>query len=390
VIDVQLEKTNEQTAFAAQSAAYDVIINDGNSTPQQVQEATDAKVALQTQHAANVVEFDEQIAALQQLIVLHAALNQALATRQPSQDILDDLDTKLNEMVPLAATLELSTQQWNETTAKLNASKALIEGDDPTANTNDGNGLYWNHKKAQPEIEGDLHGGGVDVTVKTDERFVEVDMRSSGVVTFMCKEAFCDNFFLIVTPYGAKILGLTEIVAFADVGNTLLVGRDALYQGTLYVNEGDVGETVESKSLYPLYRFFDHRVRLEVETQMGIPPSVVWSTDEKQKMSYVIATFPIGTVMKSIVKCTSEGAPYESVMEEESYLGDIVWRRAEDKVRERYLLQNISFVHNVRVELFIVRREWSTNLNKFFFVREKMVFSDGEFWTAKLRFRTIK
>ena len=94
--------------------------------------------------------------------------------------------------------------------------------------------------------------------------------------------------------------------------------------------------------------------------------------------------------MKSIVKCTSEGAPYESVMEEESYLGDIVWRRAEDKVRERYLLQNINFVHNVRLELFIVRREWSTNLNKFFFVREKMVFSDGEFWTAKLRFRTIK
>jgi len=390
VIDVQLEKTNEQTAFAAQSAAYDIIINDGNSTSQQIQEATDAKVALQNQHAANVLEFDEQIAALQQLIVLHAALNQALATRQPSQDILDDLDTKLNEMVPLAATLALSTQQWNETTAKLNASKALIEGDDPTANTNDGNGLYWNHKKALPEIEGDLHGGVTDVTVKTDERFVEVDMRSSGVVTFMCKEAFCDNFFLIVTPYGAKILGLTEIVAFADVGNTLIVGRDALYQGTQYVNEGDVGETVESKSLYPLYRFFDHRVRLEVETQMGIPPSVVWSTDEKQKMSYVIATFPIGTVMKSIVKCTSEGAPYESVMEEESYLGDIVWRRAEDKVRERYLLQNISFVHNVRVELFIVRREWSTNLNKFFFVREKMVFSDGEFWTAKLRFRTIK
>ena len=68
-------------------------------------------------------------------------------------------------------------------------------------------------------------------------------------------------------------------------------------------------------------------------------------------------------------------------------MGDITWRRAEDKVSERYLVQNSQYFHNVRLEIFIVRKEWFEN--EFRFIRETMSFSDGESWTAKLRFRSI-
>ena len=70
-------------------------------------------------------------------------------------------------------------------------------------------------------------------------------------------------------------------------------------------------------------------------------------------------------------------------------MGDITWRRAEDKVSERYILNDSKFFHNIRLEVFCVRKEWHNTLNEFEFAKEKMVFQDGESWTAKLRFRSI-
>jgi hypothetical protein len=170
-------------------------------------------------------------------------------------------------------------------------------------------------------------------------------------------------------------------------------GLKALTDGGQYILDGNITDTMEVLSPYPINRHFDHRIRLEVETQMGIPPTVVWSTDEKQKLSHVIATFPISRSIENTVWCNNENA-VSSVLSDTTYaesslLGDITWRRAEDKVSERYLLQSSQFLHNMRLELFIVRKEWSVLKKQFLFVREKMVFADGEFWSGKVRFRSI-
>ena len=128
---------------------------------------------------------------------------------------------------------------------------------------------------------------------------------------------------------------------------------------------------------------------MEIESQIGLPPTTVWSTDEKQKISHVIATFPISTKTKTSVLCNSEGASTGDVrIQSDILVGDITFRRAEDKITERYLLNNSQFFHNIRLEIFMVRKEWK--LTDFDFVRKKMVFSDGESWTGKLRFRSIK
>ena len=141
--------------------------------------------------------------------------------------------------------------------------------------------------------------------------------------------------------------------------------------------------------LHPLERYFDHRIRLEIEAQIGIPPTVVWSTDNRQKISHVISTFPIQMTSESSVVCNSEGAATQVVhYQSDMLVGDITWRRAEDKITERYLVQNSQYFHNVRLELFMVRKHWVND--EFRFIREKMSFTDGESWTAKLRFRSIK
>ena len=84
------------------------------------------------------------------------------------------------------------------------------------------------------------------------------------------------------------------------------------------------------------------------------------------------AKVPIQMKTQSSVLCNSEGAATSEVsVESDLLVGDITWRRAEDKVSERYLIHNSQYFHNVRLEIFIVRKQWFEN--EFRFIRERMV-----------------
>lgn len=244
-------------------------------------------------------------------------------------------------------------------------------------------------------ITGAAHGG-VDVVVDADTRFVTCQLQPNGTLRMFFSPVFTKNFFLAMTPYGTRVLGIgtQDIVAFRTAAGATLEGETALSANGLLI-EGGTDETVEYPARYPLERYFDRRIRLEVESQIGLPPTVVWSTDERQKISHVIATFPIQIKSKSSVLCTSEGGATDNVRYQSSLLvGDITWRRAEDKISERYLLNSSQFFHNIRLEIHIVMKNWEMDTTvgkeRFIFRRAKMSFQDGESWTAKLRFRSIK
>jgi hypothetical protein len=123
---------------------------------------------------------------------------------------------------------------------------------------------------------------------------------------------------------------------------------------------------------------------------MGITPTNVWSTNGTQQLNTVIATFPIQTRRTVKVTCNSDGAVQTALENTDELLeGEIIWRKAEDKVTERYLLNDSKFFHNIRLELFIVNREWQIYENAFKFIRKKVTFGSGEYWTGKLRFRSL-
>jgi len=277
--------------------------------------------------------------------------------------------------------------------AQVTAAQLLING--PAGN----NGLLALSNGMENSIKASLHGGAtenlmVDIPVIADTKFVTVGIQPNGCLVLFFDPVFTKHFFLQMTTYGARLLGLGEdnLVAFRELGNNdIAQGLTALTShnpaGTIIA--GSTSETVEYRGLFPLERYFDHRIRLEVETQIGIPPTVVWSTDDRQKISHVIATFPIQMTSQSSVICNSEGAATQDVSFQSTLLvGDLTWRRAEDKISERYLITNSQYFHNIRLEIFIVRKQWVQN--EFHFIRENMVFADGESWTAKLRFRSIK
>ena len=73
----------------------------------------------------------------------------------------------------------------------------------------------------------------------------------------------------------------------------------------------------------------------------------------------------------------------------ETNAGYITFRRAEDKVTERYEILNPKFFQNIRLSLSITRREWSTKYNKMVVVHKPLTLDEHDIWTVKLRFRTL-
>ena len=245
------------------------------------------------------------------------------------------------------------------------------------------------------------HGGGGPVVFDADTQFVTVTVEPNGILKFFFSEIFTKHFYIGLTRWGATLLGLGDehqLVAFRTHNGNILVGQNALTNNedaNLIVGDENgiavgVNETVEHPCLYPIERHFDHRVRLEVESQMGTPATTAWTTKNLQKISHVIGTFPIITKTQTSVLCNSEGTPTGHVRYQTDLLvGDLVWRRAEDKISEKYVLSDSNFFHNIRLEVFIVRKEWLEIDNGFIFVKEKLTFEAGENWSAKVRFRSI-
>lgn len=245
-------------------------------------------------------------------------------------------------------------------------------------------------------FRGSDHGGGPDVPITTNNRFVTVAIGPNGVLSLSISPFFGKHFFITFSKYGSLLLGLVRkenILAVAEDDNAVTSGILALTgQAALghAIVAGESTQTVEFRGDYSLEQHFDHRVRIEVESQMNTPTTVAWTTKGIQKMSHIIATFPIATKTQSSVLLNNEGVPTRDVRyQTDVLLGDITWRKAEDKVSERYVLQDSQFFHNIRLEVFMVRKEYSTTRDEFDFAKEKMVYSNGESWTAKLRFRSI-
>ena len=240
------------------------------------------------------------------------------------------------------------------------------------------------------QIEGDEHGGD-DVVIQEDTDLVIVNLTSSGRIELIFTPLFTNNFFLEFTQYGAKIFGISDpVIAFRESTaagiTTLHTGLDALLGDGDTILQGGTVQTMQVNTNYSIFKFFDHRIRVEVETQIGIPSTTVWSTNETQQLSNVIATFPIQTQSFSKIEIGQRGVRDVELIEGLK-VGNIVFRSSADRINERFLLNNSKFFHNIRLEPFVVKRVYKDGVFKF--IREKLTYDSDDFWTAKLRFRSV-
>jgi hypothetical protein len=243
-------------------------------------------------------------------------------------------------------------------------------------------------------LVGNLHGG-VPTILPADvlaDSFVKIVLTPNGTIRFYFSALFCKHFFIVSSPYGVKLFGLDEsTIAFRTVGAVVHTGIDALLDGTPVIVAGATGETIVYQCLYPLTRHFDHRVRLELDSAgMPVPAIIDWSTKNRQQIRHTLASFAINQISTSRIGLGTQGANEGDIsLTTQMLLGSIVFRRAEDKVSERFEILSSQFFQNIRLEVFIVRREWNIINKEFDFKRRAIRLADGESWQAKLRFRTF-
>jgi hypothetical protein len=238
------------------------------------------------------------------------------------------------------------------------------------------------------------HGGGANITqlqIQADS-FVTVTLTANLTLRFKFSQLFCKHFFLQSSPFGEKLLGLEEdTVCFRYVGGGLTTGATALLDGGLLVLAGEVPETVVLQCDYPLQTHFDHRIKLEIDSGgMSLPSTVDWTTTNRQSVRHTLASFPLVNKIETGINLNALGGSTGQLqIRTNLFLGNYVWRRAENKISERFQILNSKFFQNIRLEVFITRRVWDYTNNKYVLKRRPLTMGDNDTWTAKLRFRTF-
>jgi hypothetical protein len=240
--------------------------------------------------------------------------------------------------------------------------------------------------------------GGVDFTplqVAADP-WVRVSLTPNCRIRFILSPMFASSFFIQFEDYSQNLFGVDEVIAFGLHAGDVTSGIEGLVGpgnslGDVVIN-GNPAETCIVEGRYPLSRFFDHRVMIDLDSGgMPIPNVIAWTTSNKQSQRNTLATFPINLRSETSIYLNNIGGATGDVdFKSELLQGNVVWRRAEDKVSERFQILNSQFFQNIRLEVLIERREWDQDNKKYVFKRRNMLFGEGDSWTAKLRFKTLK
>jgi len=230
------------------------------------------------------------------------------------------------------------------------------------------------------------------------DSWVQVRLTPNGTLQLYMSNLFCTNFWIDVSKYSMKLFGFEEnIIAFRAVGGAIQSGLLGLtgsaVVGANNIVDGAPGETILLQCKYSLFNNFDHRMNLDIDSGgMPIPNVINWLTSNRQGLRHSLATFPVSSRTVTSLHMNRHGAGTGLVsFRSEILQGDIVWRRAESKISERFEILNSQFFQNIRLEVYIERRVWDhRNPDQgYTFQRSRIRLNEGDSWTAKLRFRTL-
>ena len=243
-------------------------------------------------------------------------------------------------------------------------------------------------------LPGGEYGSAADDTLENNDRFVVVSLTANRRLRLSFGIQFQAHFYLQLSLYAQKLFGFEygDFIGFRVDGEEVLSGMPGLTDGGNILVAGGTNDTIEVNGEYSLDVHFEHRIRIEIETAMPIPNTIVWNTDNTQKISKVIGSFPI--ISRNGVRIRLNNI--SSVQSEISSLsmsstGNVVFRRAEDRISERYEILNSQFFQQILLKVFITRKKWVQvgDIIKYIFTRTPIRLIEGGYWTAKLRFRTL-
>ena len=230
-----------------------------------------------------------------------------------------------------------------------------------------------------------------------------------GTISIQGDNGFWRRHYFELSQYGRRLLGSDQLYIHMGVdgtsslkaGNFLAAnaaGEAAVpnSDGVIsVVPGGDTMDFAEAKTQafpfvyqfkYSALRYMESRLRIEVDADLSIPANILVENGE-QKMHYNIASYALETNYRSQINLDSDNRVSTDVaIIAPSYVSDTVVKRKVDATTDWYRLQDSSNVQNMRLHIFVVRREFDNVNLDWKFARNKLTISPDARWSMTMKF----
>ena len=213
----------------------------------------------------------------------------------------------------------------------------------------------------------------------------------SGVLSVWAEPDFWTLHWIRLSRYAQEIIGHPEdgIAFYWNVnGNKSRVWSEQIDPATNNFWEADNAAFIqvhEFRLNYSIYRYLDHRLRVELDADLAIPANILVENGS-QKMHYNIASFAIPQKYEARVSVTNMVMDSPITHVSHLYIGNTIMKAKETPTTDWYKLTSAANVQNMRIHVFIVRREWDREKNIWELVRNKLTLQEDQTWFATMKF----
>jgi len=225
---------------------------------------------------------------------------------------------------------------------------------------------------------------------------VKAHFTTSGIITISATLLWWNNFYLELTPYGVEILGFnksrlvnSKYLQFSIAANETPDSLELLDNGVFIHNppsNATKGNFVETLSDHSIFRYAEHRLRVEIDADLSIPSNIMIENG-KQKMHYNIGSYAISHEYSGEITISSNNLLSTQIkLKTPIYIGNTIVKSKIDPTTDWYSIVSSANVQNMRLTIIVLRREWNRVKEKWELVRSKLKMDPKATWTGTLKF----
>ena len=237
-----------------------------------------------------------------------------------------------------------------------------------------------------------------------DQMKISLMSSPSGILRFRGSALFWRNFAIYLgdfdnaNEYSRNIIGYEQnwIGAVLRPDGMSTAVEDILENvgGVISFREdhGGYADGVDIVMKYSIYRYAEHRLRIEMDADLAIPTNILVDNGI-QKIHYNIASFALPQLFEGRITVGAQANVEEYVSHvTHLFAGNTVVKRKETPTTDWYTLASAANVQNMRLHILVVRREFNASNNQWTLVRNKLTLDDGlgnmsqASWYATLKF----
>ena len=226
----------------------------------------------------------------------------------------------------------------------------------------------------------------------------------SGIVQLAAVPDFWHYYWFELSSYAQQLLGYGPYINFcfndlggittksweyadqvwtaANAPNTVADNAPGFFKPNDHPYDTQVQEIRFNHSIY---RYLDQRLRVELDADLAIPANILVENGN-QKMHYNIASFAIPHQYEAQINVTSGFVESEVLQSAHMYIGNTIIKAKETPTTDWYKLVSAANVQNMRLHVFVVRRDWDPLKNAWGLVRNKLTLQDDMTWFATMKF----